>query len=50
MNRLVATLAVVSAIGAAEPPKQCDAVDAAGLLKEVGAEADYYLVAMLYAW
>jgi len=52
MNRLVATLAVASTLSVAAPPAQCDQVDLGlkdGALKG-DSNADYFLVAMLYAW
>lgn len=53
MNRILSTLAVASAVVSAVPPEQCAEV---GMTLKDGtdmrgdANADYYLVAMLYAW
>jgi len=52
MNRLVATLAVATTLSVAQR-EQCDKVDLGienEALKGGNTDADYYLVAMLYAW
>jgi len=49
MNRLVATLAVASTLSVAAPPEQCAEVGLDDALRG-DSDAEYYLVAMLYAW